>query len=59
MPWKETSAMEQRPQLIADWLSGDYTKSKSRERLFHIARALETESSLLEISGHVIAVGWK
>jgi transposase InsO family protein len=28
MPWKETSAMEQRIQLIADWLSGDYTKSE-------------------------------
>jgi hypothetical protein len=24
MPWKETSAMDQRIQLIADWLSGDY-----------------------------------
>jgi transposase InsO family protein len=28
MPWKETSAMEQRIQLIGDWLSGDYTKSE-------------------------------
>jgi transposase InsO family protein len=28
MPWKETSAMEQRVQMIADWLSGDYTKSE-------------------------------
>ena len=28
MPWKETSAMEQRIQLIADWLSGDYTKTE-------------------------------
>jgi len=28
MPWKETSAMDQRIQLIADWLSGDYTKSE-------------------------------
>lgn len=27
MPWKETSAMDQRLQLLADWLSGDYTKS--------------------------------
>ena len=27
MPWKETSAMDQRIQFIADWLSGDYTKS--------------------------------
>ena len=26
MPWKETSAMDQRLQLLADWLSGDYTK---------------------------------
>ncbi len=28
MPWKETSAMDQRIQLIADWLSGDYRKSE-------------------------------
>jgi transposase InsO family protein len=28
MPWKETSAMEQRIQFIADWLSGDYTKTE-------------------------------
>jgi len=28
MPWKETSAMDQRIRLIADWLSGDYTKSE-------------------------------
>jgi len=28
MPWKETSAMDQRMQLIADWLSGDYRKSE-------------------------------
>jgi transposase InsO family protein len=27
MPWKETSAMDQRIELIADWLSGDYRKS--------------------------------
>jgi len=26
MPWKETSAMDQRVQFIADWLSGDYLK---------------------------------
>lgn len=26
MPWKETGAMDQRVRLIADWLSGDYTK---------------------------------
>ena len=28
MPWKETSAMNQKIQLIADWLSGDYRKSE-------------------------------
>jgi hypothetical protein len=28
MPWKETSAMDQRIQLIADWLSGDYTEGR-------------------------------
>lgn len=28
MPWKETSAVDQRIQLIADWLSGNYTKSE-------------------------------
>jgi transposase InsO family protein len=28
MPWKETSAMDQRIRLIADWLSGEYTKSE-------------------------------
>jgi len=28
MPWKETSAMDERMQLIADWLSGDYRKSE-------------------------------
>lgn len=27
MPWKETCAMDQRVQFIADWLSGAYTKS--------------------------------
>ena len=26
MPWKQTSAMDQRVQFIADWLSGDYFK---------------------------------
>jgi hypothetical protein len=26
MPWKETSAMDQRMELITDWLSGDYGK---------------------------------
>src|SRR5262249_6053959 len=28
MPWKETSAMDQKVQLIVDWLSGDYRKSE-------------------------------
>jgi transposase-like protein len=28
MPWKETSAMDQRIQLLAEWLSGDYGKSE-------------------------------
>jgi transposase InsO family protein len=28
MPWKQTSAVDQRIQLIADWLSNDYTKSE-------------------------------
>ena len=28
MPWKQTSAMDQRIQLIADWLTGEYTKSE-------------------------------
>jgi len=28
MPWKETCAMDQRVQFIADWLSGGYTKSE-------------------------------
>ena len=27
MPWKETCAMDQRVQLIGDWLSGQYSKS--------------------------------
>jgi hypothetical protein len=27
MPWKETCAMDQRVQFIADWLSGNYTKT--------------------------------
>lgn len=26
MPWKETSAMDERVRFIADWLSGDYSK---------------------------------
>ena len=26
MPWEQTSAMDQRVQFIADWLSGDYLK---------------------------------
>lgn len=28
MPWKETSAMNQKIQMIGDWLSGDYRKSE-------------------------------
>src|SRR5215467_4775986 len=28
MPWKETSAMYQKAQLIVDWLSGEYRKSE-------------------------------
>ncbi|WP_342348189.1 helix-turn-helix domain-containing protein [uncultured Nitrospira sp.] len=28
MPWKETSAMDQRLQLIGDWLSHEYTKGE-------------------------------
>lgn len=28
MPWKETSVMDQKIQLIADWLSGDYRKNQ-------------------------------
>ena len=26
MPWEQTSAMDERVQFIADWLSDDYTK---------------------------------
>ena len=37
MPWKETSAMDQRLQLIADWLSGDYTK-RELCRIYEISR---------------------
>ena len=37
MPWKETSAMDQRMQLIADWLSGDYCKSELC-RIYEISR---------------------
>ena len=37
MPWKETSAMEQRIQLIADWLSGEYGKSELC-RIYEISR---------------------
>jgi transposase-like protein len=37
MPWKETSAMDQRIQLIADWLSGDYRKSELC-RIYGISR---------------------
>ena len=31
MPWKETSAMSQKIQLIGDWLSGEYRKSELGE----------------------------
>src|ERR1044072_8334047 len=37
MPWKETSAMEQRIQFIADWLSGDYRKHELC-RIYEISR---------------------
>src|SRR5262249_52616366 len=37
MPWKETSAMDQRIQLIADWLSGEYGKSELC-RIYGISR---------------------
>lgn len=37
MPWKETSAMDQRVQLIADWLSEDYSKTKLC-RIYGISR---------------------
>src|SRR3982751_295085 len=37
MPWKETSAMDQRIELIADWLSGDYGKSELC-RIYGISR---------------------
>ena len=37
MPWKETSAMDQRIQLIADWLSGAYTK-RELCRAYEISR---------------------
>ena len=37
MPWKETSAMDQRIQLIADWLSGDYRKNELC-RIYGISR---------------------
>jgi transposase InsO family protein len=37
MPWKETSAVDQRVQLIADWLSNDYTKSELC-RIYEISR---------------------
>jgi len=37
MPWKETSAMDQRIQLIADWWSGDYTKTEL-SRIYGISR---------------------
>src|SRR5256714_4807559 len=37
MPWKETSAMDQRIQLIADWVSVDYRKSELC-RIYGISR---------------------
>ena len=37
MPWKETSAMDQRIQLIADWVSGEYTK-RELCRAYEISR---------------------
>ena len=37
MPWKETSVMDQKIQLIADWLSGDYRKSELC-RIYGISR---------------------
>lgn len=37
MPWKETSAMDQRLQLIGDWLSGEYTKHELC-RMYEISR---------------------
>lgn len=37
MPWKETSAMDQRIQLIADWLSGEYCKNELC-RIYGISR---------------------
>jgi len=37
MPWKETSAVDQRFRLIADWLSNDYTKSEL-SRMYEVSR---------------------
>lgn len=37
MPWKETSAMDQRLQLLADWMSGDFTKSEL-SRMYDVSR---------------------
>ena len=37
MPWKETSVMNQKIQLLADWLSGDYRKSELC-RIYGISR---------------------
>src|SRR5687767_12287254 len=37
MPWKETSVMDQKIQLIADWLGGDYRKSEL-SRIYGISR---------------------
>ena len=37
MPWKEASAMDQRIQLIGDWLSGEYTK-RDLSHIYEISR---------------------
>ncbi len=37
MPWKETSVMDQKIQLLADWLSGDYRKSELC-RIYEVSR---------------------
>ena len=37
MPWKETSVVDQRFQLIAHWLSTDYTKSEL-SRMYEVSR---------------------
>lgn len=54
MPWKETSAMDQRIRLIADWLSGDYTKSELC-RAYGVSRP--TASKWIERYAHLGPVG--